>query len=508
MPGFVAVSTAYPIPVIVGAGYVTRHPADLDTTTEPADLIAAAVEAAASDARVRPGALAAVDSLDVLNLLSWKYADPAGAVAGRIGSRPARAVFSELGGEQPTALIDAAARRIQRGESSLAVIAGGESLASRRMWGKAGQEPPWSPRGEPPVPIDVFYGVRHGLAEVGLGDPTQVYPLMENAHQAAMGLTLQESQAATGRIWAGLSEVASRTSCAWVPDALSAEQITTPSAANRPIAHPYLKLMCAQPMVDQAAAVMVTSTDLARRMGIPEDRWVYPWAGAGAVDSTEVMERPSYGESEPLRRSILDALAVAGLRPHEVDALELYSCFPIVPKLALEALGLADTAPCTVAGGLTFYGGPLNAYMVCATAHMVQSLRGRAATGLLYGNGGYLTKHHTLIVGTEPPPGGRHRPDEPAQRQATLDRSPAPALASRPAGPATVETYTVIYDRAGAPERGVVIGRVDAGGDRFAARVQPESDVLAWLVGGSDQPVGRTGTVTSDGEGPPVFCFA
>lgn len=383
-------TAADPIPVIVGVGY-TRHPEALGATTEPADLIAAAIEAAAADASISPAALVAVDSLDVLNLLSWKYADPARAVAARIGARPGRALFSDLGGERPTALIDAAARRIQQGDSCVALIAGGETLASRRMWGKAGQEPPWSPRGEPPIPLDPSYGVRHGLGEAGLGDPTRIYPLRENAHPA-MGLTLVESHAASGRIWAALSEVASRTSGAWVPEAFSAEQITTPGAANRPIAFPYLKLMCAQPMVDQAAAVVVTSTDRARRMGIPEDRWVYPWVGAGALDTTEVLERPSFAGSEPLRRSILDALALVDLGPDDLTALELYGCFPIVPKLALEALGLADGTPCTVAGGLTFYGGPFNAYMLCAAAHMVHALRVGTGPGLLYGNGGYLTK--------------------------------------------------------------------------------------------------------------------
>ncbi|MDQ2728645.1 MAG: acetyl-CoA acetyltransferase [Actinomycetota bacterium] len=500
-------TAADPVPVIVGAGYVTRHPTDLDATTEPAELIATAIEGAATDAGVGPAARAGVDSLDVLNLLSWKYADPAGTVAGRIDAQPARSAFSDLGGEQPTALIDAAARRIQHGESAVAVIAGGETLASRRMWGKAGQEPPWSPRGEPPVPLDPFYGLRHGLAEAGLGDPTQVYPLMENARRAAMGLTLEESQAASGRIWAAMSEVASRTPGAWVSEPVNAGTITNPSAANRPIAHPYLKLMCAQPMVDQAAAVMVTSTDHARRMGIPEDRWVYPWAGAGAVDTTEVLERPSYAASEPMCRSILDALALVGLSPDRVDALELYSCFPIVPKLALEALGRADTTTCTVAGGLTFYGGPLNAYMLCATAHMVHALRERTGTGLLYGNGGYLTKHHTLIVGTDPPPRGHYRPDERTRRQAALDRRKGPIVASHPAGPATVETYTVVYDRSGVPERAVVIGRLDDA-RRFVARVPPDADVLAWLVSGGDQPVGRTGTVAPDPDDQAVFTFA
>ena len=146
-------STADRTPVIVGVGHATRHPIDLATTTETADLLAAAIVEAGEDAGIGEKGLADIDSLDVLNLLSWKYADPAGAVAARVGAHPARSLFSDIGGEQPTALVDAAAGRIQRGETTLAVIVGGECLASRRLWGKTGQEPPWSDRGEPPIPL-------------------------------------------------------------------------------------------------------------------------------------------------------------------------------------------------------------------------------------------------------------------------------------------------------------------------------------------------------------------
>lgn len=498
------------IPVIVGVGHATRHPVDLATTTEPADLLAVAVGEAGEDAGIGDRGMAAIDSLDVLNLLSWKYADPAGAVAARLGAHRARCRFSDIGGEQPTALVDAAAGRIQRGETDVAVVVGGECLASRRLWGRAGREPPWSERGEPPFQVDVHYGVGHGLAEAGLGDPTQVYPLMENAHRAAAGDALGASQASSARIWAAMSEVAARTPGAWTSKVVGADEIATPSAGNRPIAHPYLKLMCAQPMVDQAAAVIVTSTGHARRLGIPEQRWVYPWAGAGAVDTEEVLQRPSLADSEPLRRSLLDALALVDLAPDSAGVRELYSCFPIVPKLALEALGLPDTSACTVAGGLTFYGGPLNAYMACAAVNMVRALRGGdAEVGLLYGNGGYLTKHHTLIVGRAQPACGRHQPDRPSERQADLDRRPGPGIARRPNGPATVETFTVVYDRDGAPERGVVIGRLDEGG-RFAARVAAGASdgVSAGMVSGTEEPIGRGGAVTSVEGQPPTFAFS
>jgi acetyl-CoA C-acetyltransferase len=500
-------STADDLPVIVGVGHATRHPTDTGTTTETVDLLAESVLAAADDAGIGATGLGAVDSLDVLNLLSWKYADPTGAVAGRTGMSPDRQHYSKIGGEQPTALIDAAADRIARGETGLAVVVGGECLASRRVWARAGEEPPWSERGEPPHPVDPYYGVRRGLGEAGLGDPTQVYPLFEHAHRAATGVPAEQSEASSARIWAAMSEVAARTPGAWTSEPVPAAAIATGVGGNRMVAHPYRKLLCANPNVDQAGAVIVTSAGRARRLGIPADRWVYPWAGAGAEDSEEVIERPSYATSEPLRRSILDALALAGLAPGDEMARELYSCFPIVPKLALEALGLPDTAEATVAGGLTFYGGPLNAYMACATVAMVRRLRGGGPpTGMLYGNGGYATKHHTLIVSTGEPPEGRFVADRRDERQAELDRRPRPELARRPEGTATVETWSVVYGRDEEPARGVVVARLDGGtGPRFAARIT-DRDTLGWMVAGGEEPIGRSGRV-EPGEGPPAFAF-
>ena len=59
-------------------------------------------------------------------------------------------------------------------------------------------------------------------------------------------------------------------------------------------------------------------------------------------------------------------------------------------------------------------------------------------------------------------------------------------------GPATVETYTVLYARDGAPERGVVIGRLDSGA-RFIANTPDDRDVLERFA--SVENVGRRGTV-------------
>ena len=44
-------------------------------------------------------------------------------------------------------------------------------------------------------------------------------------------------------------------------------------------------LMNAFNNVNLAGACILTSTDYARELGIPEDRWIYPLGGAGTSDS-------------------------------------------------------------------------------------------------------------------------------------------------------------------------------------------------------------------------------
>jgi acetyl-CoA C-acetyltransferase len=72
--------------------------------------------------------------------------------------------------------------------------------------------------------------------------------------------------------------------------------------------------------------------------------------------------------------------------------LELYSCFPVVPKMARRTLALPANATVTSTGGLSFFGAPLNNYMTHACAALVRGLREQQdALALLYAQGGYLT---------------------------------------------------------------------------------------------------------------------
>ncbi len=66
--------------------------------------------------------------------------------------------------------------------------------------------------------------------------------------------------------------------------------------------------------------------------------------------------------------------------------------------------------------------------------------------------------------------------------------------------PATIETYTIEYDRAGGPLTGWVIGRLE-GGERFLANVDVDKEkaTVKALVDDHLEPIGTKGWVWNDG---------
>ena len=113
--------------------------------------------------------------------------------------------------------------------------------------------------------------------------------------------------------------------------------------------------------------------------------------------------RDQFFESHPQNAVLKAVMDLAGGDGKAFDAIELYSCFPCVPKMARRTLGLGPDVQPTVTGGLTFFGAPLNTYMTHAACAMVRKLRDGAKLGLLYGQGGFVTKHHGLVLSRQAP---------------------------------------------------------------------------------------------------------
>jgi acetyl-CoA C-acetyltransferase len=148
-------------------------------------------------------------------------------------------------------------------------------------------------------------------------------------------------------------------------------------------------------MVDQGAALVLTSVDKATYLQIPSERWVF----RTRTDATTPMHRrrAEFYHSPAIRIAGQRALHLAGVGVDDLDLIDVYSCFPSAVQVAANELGLPTgdpSRPLTVTGGLTFAGGPWNNYVTHSIATMAERLVANPGKrGLITANGGYLTKH-------------------------------------------------------------------------------------------------------------------
>jgi acetyl-CoA C-acetyltransferase len=487
------------IPVIVGAGEITDHPADLKSGLEPLSLLVEALKRAEADSGAK--LLGEIQSLDIVNFLSWRYRDPEKQLADRLGIKPKHAYYGPVGGESPIRYLHEAAQRIARGECSVAAVCGAEAQSSATKAERAGVELSWTPFAhDVPEPKRGAAFQKPMAVKLGVFRPITVYPFYEAATSAHWGQTPREAMAESGQLWSTYSDVAAQNPHAWLKRRFTSDEITTPTPDNRLIAWPYTKLMVANPTVNMGAAVLMTSLAKARAAGIAEDRLIHVWGGASAEEPRDYLIRDRFFESQAqnaVLRAIMDLVDGDG---RAFDAIELYSCFPCVPKMARRTLGLgADVQP-TVAGGLTFFGAPLNTYMTHAACAMVRKLRSGAKLGLLYGQGGFVTKHHGLVLSRQAPQHALAQ-DTSVQAEADRHRGAVPDFVTEADGKGAVESFTVIYGRNGEVEHGVVMLRT-SGNARALARV-PASDgaTLAHLLNMDRTPVGSSGDILTADDG-------
>ena len=169
--------------------------------------------------------------------------------------------------------------------------------------------------------------------------------------------------------------------------------------------------------------------------------------------------------------------------------------------MARRTLGLgADVAP-SVTGGLTFFGAPLNDYMSHAACAMVRRLREAAGCGLLYGQGEFVTKHHGLVLASRPPPRPLQSWSASVQAEADKRRGAVPPFLVEATGPAFLETFTVIFDRDGAVNHGVVILRTRDGGRALARVPAADGATLGLLTDLDHTALGIDGVLTSNADG-------
>jgi acetyl-CoA C-acetyltransferase len=138
--------------------------------------------------------------------------------------------------------------------------------------------------------------------------------------------------------------------------------------------------------------------------------------------------------------------------------------------------------------------------MTHAACAMVRKLRNGAKLGLLYGQGGFVTKHHALVLSRQAPLDALAQ-DTSVQAEADRHRGAVPDFVTEVDGKGSVESFTVIYGRGGDVEHGVVMLRTSDNARALARVPAHDGATLAHLLSMDRTPVGSLGDVVTAEDG-------
>ena len=431
----------------------------------------------------------------------WGYPNMPRSLANSLGSKASSLMYTTTGGNSPQLALNEVAKRIQSGDIDCSLIAGGEALDTFVKRIKLGMDTDWSdnPGGEPEIIGSAKDGANNHEKLHGLFDPSSVYPLFANALRAKDGTSPAKHMHEVGELFSQFSRVASENEYAWFPIHRTAEEISEVKPENRIIGFPYTKYMNSIMRVNQSSALVVVSAKKAREMEIPESKWVFMHAGACLNEIFHLSDRVDY-HSSPAIKSCSDAIFnLSGTTQEEMDFLDIYSCFPSAVQIAINELGIQTDDPrdLTLTGGLPYFGGPGNAYVLNSMASMVKKLRENPGKfGLVTANGWYLTKHGAGIFSTQPFEGEWDQVVDTSKMQEEINNMDRPAFTETPEGEAVVETYTVVHSREG-PSKAIVIGRLDDG-TRFISNTEKDEITLNKMM--QEEMLGAKGSVSFNGK--------
>ena len=465
----------------------------------PLSLAVTASRAALEDAGVEAGA---VDTLTFVKIFEDSVrgakhpqghnTNLPGTLARDIGAKPARLIYSDVGGQSPQALANEMAARIHAGEIDVALVAGSEANRASKGALKNKVEIDWADGDEAEVEDRGLGGEMLSRTEIkhGLIAPAFFYALFENAIAAREGRTRSGQREAMAKLFQPFTKVAAGNPYSQFPVERSEDFLSTPSPKNYEFADPFLKWHIAQDAVNQGAAILIMSEEKADELGVAKDKRVY-LHGAGEAGDDLLSLRPKIDGSWAMDVAIQRALDQAGKTSGGMAYFDLYSCFPCAVFSSTAALGIDpfhDERPLTLTGGLPFFGGPGNNYSMHGIAEMARTLRGEpGAFGLVLANGGWMTKEAVGVWSTT-------RPDEFKPVEKAAKPSQQVELDPAPSG-GTIETYTVVHGRDG-PQHGVIFGRTSEG-KRFLAVAEPSA---LKRLREDESPVGAKVETETEGE--------
>lgn len=381
---------------IVGVADLVSPTGELEGTNR--QLEANAIHLALEDAGLRP---ADVDGICSAFGLGW---GPSIELSEYLGIRPSWTDSTNIGGASFEAFVEHAAAAIALELCEVVVISYAATPRSGRKRGGAGF-------GERQLPAGVSPAAEWEQS-FGLRLPVGAYALAANRHMSTYGTTSEQLAeiAVSTRQWAARN-----------PNAYLRSPVTVDDVVGSPMeAAPLHKLECCL-VTDGAGAVVLTSSDRAKDLRSAAVHVL----GAGTSHSHLTITQMPDLTVTPGAVSGAKAFAMAGIKPDDVDVLELYDSFTITVLLALEDLGFcakgeggsfveggrlgpAGSHPANTTGGGLCYTHP-GAFGIFLLVEAVRQLRGEcgerqvpsAELAVAHGCGGFLSATSTVVLGTE-----------------------------------------------------------------------------------------------------------
>ena len=463
-------------PCIIGVARRTWR-TELDEAPEPLDMWTQVSRAAAEDAKSTT-LVEKIDAIHVVHCMSWAYDDPARRLADALGIEPGFSEVSVLAGTAGQRMVNSAAERMLAGDSELALVVGGEALATRRRLKADGRPLSWSfpspDQDKPPIDLDEWIAPTEWAHDVL--QPTVTFALLDTARRARRGESVEHARRGACELLSSMSAVAAANPEAWFQRFHEPAELDRVTTENRVISAPYSKHMVAIMDVDMAAGVIMATHKRANELGIDPDQRVYLRSWGFGRDATHLAARPWLDRSDAMAQVGGEVLSRAGIGLDEITQFDLYSCFASSVQFALDALGLEQSDPrgVTVTGGLPYHGGPSSNYTTHSIATIVERLRSEGdGFGFVTGVGMHMTKHVAALYSPEP---GPLQPPDYAATQRAIDQTPlvpiTPVVSH--VQEARIAAYTWGADRSGAPSTALAICELPDGSRCYARSFDPK----------------------------------
>ncbi len=227
---------------------------------------------------------------------------------------------------------------------------------------------------------DQEYEVFHGATFPGL------YAMMAQAHMAKHGTTRQMLTAVSVKN----HHNGSMNPVAQYPFKLKPETVENSVMVADP-----LRILDCSPITDGAAAVIVCTEEIAKKLGRPYLKVL----GSGlATDTIQLAQRDDMTTIKSATLASERALKMAGKKISDIQCVEVHDCFTIAELMVLESVGLfepgkagmatvaGETAldgriPVNPSGGLKSKGHPVGATGIAQIIEIYKQLTGQAENG-------------------------------------------------------------------------------------------------------------------------------